>query len=517
MSKYYLRISHARDLENPKERVLFRFLEMMPGLMTWATIFAAFAFSYFKPMWAALFAIAFVLYWFFRAIYFSFHLRAGYKQMKVNEKINWIGKLEQITSISNGLSINGWQDIYHLIILPMHKEPYVLVRESIEALLKTDYPKEKMIVVLAQEEKGGEEVRITGERINQEFQNKFFRFLITTHPGDLPGEIAGKGSNETWATRKAKNLLDDLNISYEQVIFSAFDVDTAAAPYYFSCLTYHYLTTPKPTRTSFQPIALFLNNVWQAPFISRLFSFSSSFWHIMNQERPEKLITFSSHSMSFKALVDIGFKQTNVVSEDSRVFWQCLLYYDGDYRVEPLFCPVSMDVNAARTFLRTLINMYKQQRRWAYGVGEIPYFIFGFLKNKKIPLMRKITLTFELVEGHWNWACASFLLVCLGWLPAMLGGYQFSQTLFSYNVPRIIGWILTIAMIGLFTSIYYTFYLLPLKSGQTKRGFKVLIASMQWIFLPLTMIFFTALPAIDAQTRWLLGRYMGFWPTPKHR
>jgi len=517
MSRHYLRISHASDLEDPKERVLFRFLEMLPGIMTWATIIAAIALSYFKPMWVALFAVAFVLYWFFRAIYFSFHLKAGYKQMKINEKVNWIEKLEQIRNISNGLSINSWQDIYHLVILPMYKEPYALVRESIEALLKTDYPKDKMIVVLAQEEKGGEEMRITGERISQEFQDKFFRFLVTTHPGDLAGEIAGKGSNETWAARKAKNLLDDLNIFYERVIFSAFDVDTAAAPHYFSCLTYHYLTTPRPTRTSFQPIALFLNNVWQAPFISRLFSFSSSFWHIMNQERPEKLITFSSHSMSFRALVDIGFKQTDVVSEDSRVFWQCLLYYDGDYRVEPLFCPISMDVNAARTFPRTLINMYKQQRRWAYGVGEIPYFIFGFLKNKKIPLKRKLALTFEVVEGHWNWACASFLLACLGWLPTMLGGYQFSQTIFSYNLPRIVGWVLTIAMIGLFSSMYYTFYLLPPKPGQTKKGFSVLIASMQWLFLPLTMIFFTSLPAIDAQTRWLLGKYMGFWPTPKHR
>jgi len=438
--------------------------------------------------------------------------------MKANEKINWIARLENMTAISNGLPVRSWKDIYHLIVLPMYKEPYQIVEESLRSLLKTDYPKDKMIVVLAQEERAGNKFnREIREKAEQEFKDKFFKFLITVHPANIPGEMAAKGSNETWAAEKGKELLDELRVPYERALFSTFDIDTVVSPHYFSCLTYRYLTVPKPTRTSFQPIPLFLNNVWQAPVISRLFSFSSSFWHIMNQERPEKLITFSSHSMPFKALVDVGFKQKDVVSDDSRIFWQCLLYYDGDYRVEPLFCPISMDVNADRTFFRTIINMYKQQRRWAYGVGDIAYFIFGFLKNKKIPLKRKASLTFEVVEGHWNWACASFLLALMGWLPPLLGGYEFSQTLFSYNLPRITGLILTIAMIGLFGSMYYTFYLLPPKPGSSKKGFNVFVASLQWLFLPLTMLFFTALPAIDAQTHWLVGRYLGFWPTPKHR
>jgi hypothetical protein len=253
------------------------------------------------------------------------------------------------------------------------------------------------------------------------------------------------------------------------------------------------------------------------PFISRLFSFSSTFWHIINQEREAKLVTFSSHSMPFKALVEVGFKQTNVVSDDSRIFWQCLLYYDGDYRVLPLYYPVSMDAPVSKNFLKTALNIYKQQRRWAYGVGDIPYFLFGFIKNKKIPLLKKISLSLELIEGHWNWACASMLLLFLGWLPVVLGGYPFSQTLFSYNLPRIIGRILTVSMIGLITSSYYTFYLLPPLPTSKKRKFNLFSASLEWFLLPLTMFFFTSLPAIDAQTRWIFKRYMEFWPTPKMR
>jgi cellulose synthase/poly-beta-1,6-N-acetylglucosamine synthase-like glycosyltransferase len=517
MSKYYLRISRASDLKNRKERYLYRSFEMLPGVLTWATLAGAFVLSYYRPNYVAVFIITFVLYWLFKSIYFSFHMRAGYKRMQENNKINWLKKLEGLREFPIGLNIRGWKDIYQLVVLPMYKEPYEIVRETIASLASSDYPKKKIIVILSQEERAGEEIIPIAQKIGQEFKNKFFKFVITAHPADLPGEIAAKSSNETWAAKRGKEILDREGIAYEKVIFSPFDIDTSVPSYYFSRLTYKYLTVSKPLRTSYQPIALFLNNIWQAPAISRLFSFSSSFWHIINQERPEKLITFSSHSMPFKALVDVGFKQTDVVSDDSRIFWQCFLYYDGDYRVEPLYCPISMDANADKTLLRTIINIYKQQRRWAYGAGDIAYFLFGFLKNKKISLYRKFSLSFELIEGHWSWACASILLLFMGWLPVALGGDEFSQTMFSYNLPRMVGRALTFAMIGLFTSMYYTFYLLPPKPGKKKRDISVFLSCFQWLFLPLTMFFFTSLPAIDAQTRWLLARYMGFWVTPKHR
>jgi len=307
-----------------------------------------------------------------------------------------------------------------------------------------------------------------------------------------------------------------MRIPYENIIFSSFDVDTCVFPKYFSCLTYHYLTSEKPFKTSFQPIPLFVNNIWQAPAISRVFSFSSSFWHAMNQERPEKLVTFSSHSMSFKTLVDVDFKQTNVVSDDSRIFWQCFLKYNGDYRVQPLYYPISMDANVARSFFRTLFNIYRQQRRWAYGVGDIAYFLFGFYRNKKIPFLKKLSLGLELIEGHLSWATASIIIFVLGWLPLTLGGPEFSHTLISYNLPRIISRLMTLAMIGLLSSVYLSFLLLPPKPPEYGR-FKYLVFIFGWLLFPIMMIFFTALPALDAQTRWLFGRYMGFWVTEKVR
>jgi len=502
--KYYLKIGKASDLGNWKDRFLFRLFEIFPGALSLTVLFLAIFLSWLLPVWVSIFIIIFVIFWVFRIMYFSIHLWTGYGKMEKYRKIDWMERLKT-------------KDLpYHLIVIPMYKESLEIVRDVFKSLEGSDYPKDKMIVVLACEERARDFAQNVAQEIEKEFSSEFFKFLITWHPDDITGELTGKGSNEAWASKKAKIIIDSLRIPYEKVIFSCFDADTCIFNRYFSCLTYHYLSSDNPLRTSFQPVPLFINNIWQAPIISRIFSFSSSFWHTMSQERAEKLITFSSHSMSFKALNDVGFQQTNVVSEDSRIFWQCFLHYDGDYKVQPLYYPVSMDANVAKSFFRTIINIYKQQRRWAYGVADIPYFLFGFYKNKRIPISKKLSLGFELIEGHLVWATASALIFLLGWLPLYLGGPEFTQTLISYNLPNIIGRMMTVSMIGLLGSIYLSLILLPPKPKEYgKIGY--LVFAFGWFLFPVTMIFFTSLPALDAQIRLMLGKYMGFWVTEKVR
>ena len=41
--------------------------------------------------------------------------------------------------------------------------------------------------------------------IKKDYGDKFFKFLVTFHPSGLPGEIAGHGANDAWATKKQKN------------------------------------------------------------------------------------------------------------------------------------------------------------------------------------------------------------------------------------------------------------------------------------------------------------------------
>ncbi|MBI2462706.1 MAG: glycosyltransferase family 2 protein [Candidatus Spechtbacteria bacterium] len=514
---YYLSIGRADDLRDPRERTVYRILEIIPGALVWGTFVLAFLLSWLEPLWVSVFILAFALYWIFKVVYFSFHTRSAYARMQDYQMRNWTLELDSLSPANFHVDVKDWRDLWQLIILPIYKEPYEVVFPAVEALAKNTWPREKMIVVLAMEEAGGEESMAVAERLRKEFEHKFGHLMITIHQRGLEGEIPGKGSNERWAGERAKEFIDEKSISYQNVIVSSLDSDTVVYEDYFSCVAYHYLTVEKPLRTSYQPVPFFINNIWEAPPISRVIAFSSTFWHTMNQERPEKHLTFSSHSMSFQTLVDIGFWQPNVVSEDSRVFWQAFLFYNGDYRVKSLFYPVKMDANVARSFWRTLRNIYLQQRRWAYGVADVPYFIFGYWKKRKeIPFSAFWQYAFPVIEGFYSWATHAMLLFALGWLPLFFGGDEFNRSLFSYSLPRVLRVLLTIAMIGIISSAYLSIQILPPRPPQYGK-WKYVMMILQWFFIPVTLIFFGVLPAIEAHTRLMLGRYLGFWVTEKHR
>lgn len=515
MGKHYLNIGQASEITDSKDRRFYRFLEILPGLLSWSTIFLVIFLSWAEPFLVAIFIIFFDVYWLLKTIFLSLHMRVAFNKMKENLKRNWQNELETVPVGSEVLSGTSWRNIYHLVILPMYKEPLEVVRASFLSLAKINYPLSKVIVVLAIEERGGEPALTVAREIEKEFGGAFFKFLVSVHPKDITGEVAGKGSNDFWAIRAVKNkIIDTLNISYERIIVSVFDADTITHPEFFGRLAYAYLSCKKPLRSSFQPIPLFINNIWQAPAFSRIFAFSTTFWQMIQQSRPERLITFSSQSIGFKPLSEIGFWQTNVVSEDSRIFWQCLLNFDGDWQTVPLFFPVYMDANIGNTFWQTIKNQYKQIQRWAYGVENNPYFLFGFSKNKKIERKKKWLLSFIMVESAHSLATNSLIIFMLGWLPTVIGGGRFSQTLLSYNLPYITRLIMTLAMVGLvFTAIIAT-NLLPPKPPHYGR-FKWFLMIAQWFLFPINMIVFGSIPALDAQTRLMFGKYLGFWSTPK--
>lgn len=494
---------------------MLRFFEMLPGLLSWGTLLSIIILSWQFPSGVAIFIIIFDIYWLLKTIYFSLHLRITFKKMKENVNINWFNELTN----NQQLTANNWKNIYHLIILPMYNEPYEVIKETFEALTKTNYPKEKFIVILATEERIGEAAQKTAKKIEQQFGSKFFKFLITTHPENLPGEIPGKGSNQTWAAKETKRLIiDPLRIPYDNILISVFDVDTQVLPEYFGILAYHFLTTEHPQHSSYQPVPLFTNNIYQAPALARVIAFSSTFWHMIQQARPHRLTTFSSHSMPFKALVEIGFWNKDIVSEDSRIFWQCYTHYNGDWRVVPINYPVSMDANVAPTFWQTMINLYKQQRRWGWGCENIPYLIKKFRQNKKIPFSKKLYWTFNYIEGFHSWATNALIIFTLGWLPVLIGGISFKFSILSYNLPKITRWVMNFTMLGLVSSAILSMALLPPKP-KNFRKIDYFWYIIQWLLMPFTIIIFGAISALEAQTRLMLGGKfrLGFWVTPKHR
>jgi len=503
----YLRVGKASELAG-RDKKIYRILEIIPGFLSWATLLVLLILSYFKPVWVAYFIIGFDVYWLLLVLYLGLLLLAAYLEMQRNLKINWRLECQNL----------AWQDVYQLIIFPTYNESLSVIRSSFQGLVADGYPTDKMIVVLALETRGGPEALNNANIIKEEFAHKFKSFLITVHPDNIVGELKGKGANQAWAARAVKEkIIDKEGYDYDKILVSVFDIDTVVCPGYFFRLTYKFLTVANPYRASYQPIPVYHNNIWQAHFFARVAAASNTFWQMMQQIRQEKLATYSSHSMTWRALSDIGFWSTNMVSEDSRIFWHCFCYYQGDYRVEPLYFPVSMDVCMDDNVRKTLKSLYKQQRRWGWGVENVPYLIFNIGKNwRNLPLKKIINRILVQLYGFHSWATNALIIGVIGWMPMILGGDQFNAMVLSSNLPVVTRTLMTVAMIGLIFSAIISTLLLP-KRPANYGMIKSTVMILQWLILPVSIIIFGSIPALEAQTRLMLGKYMGFWVTPKSR
>jgi len=489
---------------------LYRFYEIIPAALVWTTFLFAIVFSFFRPLLVIIFIILFSLFWLLRVIYFVFYLSVSWRKYKMEMTRDWQQECAEMPQVKK---------ILHLVVLPTYGEPFEVLDHTFQSLVASAYPKGRLFVVLAGESRDARNFHHIAQRLKQRYGKAFFRLLVTLHPENLPGEIRAKGANAAWAGQEAKKIIDELGLSYDDVIVSYFDCDTCVHPLYFHVLSATYLTEKNPTRASYQPITLYNNNIWDSPAVMRVSAFSTTFWLMTELARPDRLFTFSSHAMSFRALVDVGFWQRDIVTDDSRIFLQCFLRYDGDYRVVPLYVPVSMDTAHANSWRKSLLNLYRQQRRWGWGIEHLPYMLWHFPKRRSIPWSMKLRYLWNLGEGMYFWATAPILLFVLGHLPIALAQSSGQVSVLAQNAPYVLQWLMGLSMIGVMLSAVLGTLMLPRAqsgSGQiTSLSWTLMV--LQWLLLPLTLILFGSIPATEAQTRLMFGRYMGFDVTQKAR
>lgn len=505
--------------KNKRDKFIQRSIEMLPGIVSWLFLIGGVIVSFTAPTVIAVFIIIFDLYWMVKVFYITVFAIYGYRRLRIWEGINWLSKCQNLNAklkASGESQAPKLEDIYHLVILPTYKEGVEVLRPSLECILNSNYPKDKMIVVMAFEERVGEEALARAHLLEELYADKFFAYLTTVHPDGIEGEAKVKGANASWAGEEARIFLDEKGIKYENVIVSTFDSDTCVHPEYFACLSYHFKKNPKRLQLSYQPLPLYNNNIWQANSVVRVIMVSSSFWQIMQSVRYDEMVTFSSHSMSFKTLVEVNYWPRDMISDDSIIYWKCFSLYHGDYHVQPIYLPVSLDAVMAENFLSTLSNQYKQQRRWAWGIENIPIIYRSFLKDRKIPLSKKITRGWEEFIGRISWGVTPIIISFFGWLPIILGGSSFNQTVLALNLPKVLGYLMTFATVGLVVSMFLSIFLLPKAPAGTSK-LKKIIMVVQWILAPVIAVPLGALPMLDAQTRMLFGKYMEFWVTKKVR
>ena len=554
--------------KDPKERRKQRIFEIIPGVLTWFTLIGMFLFSFLLPTYVAIFIILFDIYWIYRTIFIAYYSVEGYRKLKSGTEIDWwercqntarpeeyvqelekriiqmkeslgdckkkcsfqekkiikktirrdreyLNELRNLSEIKS--QIMDWREVVHVVMMPTATEPAEVIEPAIQAVADSNFPNQQFIILLATEEREPEKDRL--EKVNylkNKFQGVFSDFIVTTHIVK-DDEMKAKASNATFAAKYLKKYLEEKNIDLKKVIFSNFDCDSVAHPQYFAALTYEYITDPKRLQRSYQPLPMYHNNLWDTNAFVRVIVTSSSFWHIFQSTRDEGMVTFSSHSEPFDTLAKVDFWPVNMISEDSIIYWKCFTYYNGDYKVKPIYLPISLDAVLAQTYWRTIKNQYKQKRRWAYGIENLPVIFRAISPNKKIGFWKKFRIFFEMIEGHHSWATASMILAVLGWLPLIFGGDSFNQSVLAHNLPFITRYLMSIAMLGLIVSMSLSFLLMPPRPKKYSRWRNIYML-LQWVLVPIIAPFLGSLPSIDSQTRLMLGKYFGeFWVTEKIR
>lgn len=538
--------SEKPSLEIPqgKRSKLYRFLEMLPALMSYGAIILLFVLSWIDPTLGAIYLFILIASTLVKAISVAFRTVQGYKVIKRAESVDWrkrIQDLEQPHAAFERLrarddkSYNFAQHldnlkmmaalpssypdptkIYHLVIMTAYNEGIEVLAPSIKTVQENTFPNDHILFVLAYEQRGGAAMRATAKQLKEQFRGVFKDFILVEHPDKLPDEVIGKGPNLTYAGQYMAEYLEKHHYHLEDVITTSLDSDNHMAPQYLDAVAYEFITRPNRQRLSYQPVSLFMNNIWDAPAPTRVVAVSNSFFNVISTMRPHALRNFASHSQPFAALKAMNFWSKRTIVEDGHQYWRSLFFFDGDYDVVPIRIPVYQDAVLDETFWKTVKAQFVQVRRWDYGASDVAYVgshLFVRKEHREMPFWQLLPKFCRLLDGHVTLAILAPIVAFGGWVPMLVNSS--ARTMVAFNIPRAVSVIETIATVGILASIFVSFRMLPPRPAKyhKTRSFAMLL---QWLLSPFVALLYQSCAAFYSQTRLMLGHYMEkFDVTPK--
>ena len=522
------------DIELPlgKRTKFYRAFEMLPALLSYSLILMPILLSIINPVLGAVFVIVYIIIWFVKAITMSGRAIQGFNILMKAQAVNWQSRLDDLEKPAIALKTwahdGEWKahihrhnlerlssteqakkptDIVNAIIVATYNETRDVLEPTIQSILASSYDMKRVILIIAYEERGGSEIEQTVRALKADYGEQFGHFFVVQHPADMPNEVVGKGGNITYAGEFLEKEVHRLGIDPENVIVTTLDSDNRPHSTYFAYLTYEFIMHPEPRYTSFQPLSLYLNNIWDVPAPIRVLATGNSFWNIVISQRPNMLRNFASHSQSLAALIDMDFWSTRTIVEDGHQFWRSYFRYDGHYNVTPIYVPIYQDAVMTEKLTRTLKAQYVQLRRWAYGASDIPYVAERVLTRKRTaPFWDALLKLLRLVDSHVSWASAPYVLLLGAFAPLFLNAGA-SRSIVAHQLPMIASTVQQIALIGIVVIIVLSFRMLPERPKAYSRWRNVSMV-LQWVLSPVLGIVYSSAAALYSQTRLLFGKYL---------
>jgi hypothetical protein len=528
-------MSKVIEIPTGKRTALYRFFEILPGFLSYSMVILLIILSAISPVAGSVYLLLIVIMSLVKAIGVAFRTVQGYKIVQQGVKVNWQKRLQDLEDPNEsyarlkGRKSNEYQydvhlnnlcmmaaaeegyfpkpsQVYHAVIITMYNETLDVLTPTLESVLATTYPKDRMIVVIAYEERGGPDTEKVAKILEKNYKKKFAGFVLAKHPADVPGEVVGKGANITNAGKILRDYVKDRGIRYGDVIVTTLDCDNRPHKCYFDQVAYEFIVREDRKRLSYQPVSLFTNNIWDAPAVTRVVACTNSFWNLICTMRPHVLRNFASHSQPLDALVEMDFWSTHTIVEDGHQYWRSLFYFDGVYDVVPIRAPIYQDAVLSEGLFKTLKAQWVQLRRWDYGASDVAYVgTYLFSKQRTVRYLTLVPKFIRLLDGHVTLAAIAPIVAFGGWVPLL---FQLeSRDLLSHNLPMVVSYIQTFAACMLSISILLSLKMLPPRPARYKKAKKFFMV-IQWIISPIIAIVYSSFCAFYSQTRLMLALYM---------
>jgi len=479
-----------------------RALEMLPGAVSWALILFPIWGSLLIPYIVAYFILFFDVYWFYKSFSLAINAYVASKKIKKAEQTNWLMRLKQLPD---------FKKINHVVIIPNYKENLNKLRRTIQSVASQTLPAKQIYIVLGMEKREEDGMKKANSLI-KEFKSSFGDIFATYHP-DIDGEVKGKSSNESYASRKAyRKLIKTGIIDINFATVSSVDADSVFDKQYFSYLSYEFLTDDRRYNKFWQSANVNHNNFWTVPAPIRIIAFFGSLWRTALLVQKDRLISNSTYSLSFSLLKKIGFWDTDVIPEDYRIFFKAFYKLQGRVWIEPIFLKTSMDAPLSSSYIKSLKNKYQQERRWSWGVSDDHLYIKWWLTVPQVPFMRKTVMLYNVLLDHFLWPVNWFIItIAANIIP--FTNPVFQRTTLGYTLPSLAGLILTSCLAALLAMVIIDFRNRPKNPSISK--FREFLFPFQLLILPVVGFFLSTLPALISHTQLIRGKRLEYKVTEK--
>jgi cellulose synthase/poly-beta-1,6-N-acetylglucosamine synthase-like glycosyltransferase len=405
--------------------------------------------------------------------------------------------------------------VHHLVILPNLNEPQEVLSRSLHSLAVQEGASQHMTVVLAMEEPE-REAKTKAQALLSHYKGRFFHLMATFHPAGLPGELAGKGSNETWAVRHARReLVENLGIPSDAIVVTVCDSDSVVHSHYFAELTRQFASSPERYAVVWQSPILFDNDIWKTYASIRLLTFFTNAVFMADYVNPlEAKFPYSTYSISLKLLEDVNYWDPTVIAEDVNIFMRSFFFKGGKVRIRHIYLPTRGNPIFGANLWHAIVIFYRQKMRHAWGGVEIGYVFQKWNTFPGVPFFYKLGRLLKLFHDHLFFSCAGFIVtvgtvlsVVLDKSPVItLPPVSFSPVFFAvFN-----------ALGGSALLVVWFTERIRLTRSSAEWSLNTLVREvLAWIIFPVLSFVLMNLPGLQAKTKMILGQPFQFNRTPK--